>query len=211
MAIDSDTYGDDGVRNRHNEVYLPSREIEVPPSPLEADGPVTIQASEAIRKNFSESEFALLRDYQARNDALSSIAKYTQWMKRSGLHFFDFDPAPFHLPIIAALEALERGDIQRLMITMPPGHGKSHWANIIFLSWIAAKHPHWGILSVSARLDLAIDFARKRRQILASPEWSLLSGVSPDPKLTAPEHIPYGPQGYMRAASVGQGIAGQAL
>ena len=132
MPIDTATYSDSSSPTSGLEQKKSTRNEQRGVGLSENESALQVQSPHTPRTNFSESEFALLRDYQDRNDALSSITQYTRYMKRSGLPYFDFDPAPFHVPIIAALEALERGDIQRLMITMPPGHGKSHWANIIF-------------------------------------------------------------------------------
>jgi hypothetical protein len=41
----------------------------------------------------------------------------------------DYIAAPHHTLICERLEAVERGDIDRLMIAMPPRHGKSQLAS----------------------------------------------------------------------------------
>src|SRR5450755_2034696 len=53
----------------------------------------------------------------------------------ASLMFPPYDTAPHAKLIVEALEAVERGDILRLMIAMPPRHGKSLHTSILFKSW----------------------------------------------------------------------------
>jgi hypothetical protein len=46
-----------------------------------------------------------------------------------------FERAHHHELIISRLEAVERGEIKRLMIFMPPRHGKSLVTSSIFPAW----------------------------------------------------------------------------
>ena len=158
---------------------------------------------------YSPEEIELLREYDLRSSALSCPRRYAKWMRSSGLPFFEHDPMHFHQVVLDALEALERGDIQRLMITMPPGSAKSTWANIVFLTWYAARHPDHDILAISANQSLAEDFARKRRQAMTAPEWTQLSGVQLDSTRTSVQHFLYGNGGSQLAAGVGSSIVGR--
>ncbi|APX75801.1 Uncharacterized protein conserved in bacteria [Achromobacter insolitus] len=58
--------------------------------------------------------------------------------------------APHHAEIARALEAVERGDIKRLRICMPPRHGKSELASKRFPAWYLWRKPNrnWFGLSV---------------------------------------------------------------
>jgi hypothetical protein len=46
-----------------------------------------------------------------------------------------------HRLIARKLEAVERGEITRLMITMPPRHGKSMIASEFFPAWYMGRNP----------------------------------------------------------------------
>src|ERR1022692_2065680 len=47
-----------------------------------------------------------------------------------------------HLKIvIERLEAVERGELKRLILCMPPRHGKSLLASTLFPAWYLGRHP----------------------------------------------------------------------
>src|SRR5208282_792406 len=93
--------------------------------------------------------------------AKSSLASYAT------LAFGKFQIAPHHRAIIDALEKVERGEIDRLIIAMPPRHGKSLLASEIFPAWYLGKHPDRNILATSYGASLALDFGRKVRNHVA--------------------------------------------
>jgi hypothetical protein len=51
-----------------------------------------------------------------------------------------FSLANHHELIVSRLEAVERGEISRLMIFLPPRHGKSLLASTIFSAWYLGRH-----------------------------------------------------------------------
>src|SRR5574343_1635841 len=63
--------------------------------------------------------------------------------------------APHHERIAAKLEAVERGEIKRLMITMPPRHGKSELASKRFPAFFIGRNPQKQIITASYSSDLA--------------------------------------------------------
>lgn len=75
----------------------------------------------------------------------------------------DYKIATHHRVIIEALEAVERGDIKRLAISMPPRHGKSFTVSEMFPSWYLGKHPKHSIIAATYGQDLSNDFGRKTR------------------------------------------------
>jgi len=83
--------------------------------------------------------------------------------------FPGFEVAQHHQAIIEKLEAVERGEITRLMIFMPPRHGKSLLSTQLFPSWYLGRHPDRGIITASYAQDLADDFGRKVRNFLDEP------------------------------------------
>jgi predicted phage terminase large subunit-like protein len=69
--------------------------------------------------------------------------------------------APHHRLIARHLEAVERGDIRRLMITMPPRHGKSMLASEFFPAWYLGRNPDHYVVTATYAQELADDFGRK--------------------------------------------------
>jgi predicted phage terminase large subunit-like protein len=71
-----------------------------------------------------------------------------------------------HETLAEYLEALERGDIDRLMVFAPPRHGKSDEANVYFPPWVMGRNPDWHIISTSYSQTKANDVGRKVRNQL---------------------------------------------
>ena len=73
--------------------------------------------------------------------------------------------------IAEQLERIERGEIDRLMLLVPPRHGKSELASHRFPAWFLGRQPDRQFLSVSATESLASDFGRAVRNTISSPEY----------------------------------------
>ena len=120
----------------------------------------------------ADAASALLRRRRARQNLLA----YTQYTHPR------FEVAQHHGIICTALEAVERGECNRLMIFCPPRHTKSELASRRFPSWYIGRHPDRQIIAASYNGDLASDFGRDVRNIIDSPEYSQLF---PDCELAA--------------------------
>ncbi len=86
--------------------------------------------------------------------ARRSLAAYAPLM------FPRFELAWHHSRLIAKLEAVERGEIRRLMVFMPPRHGKTLLATQVFPSWFLGRNPEKSIICATYAQDLADDFGR---------------------------------------------------
>ena len=70
-----------------------------------------------------------------------------------------------HLELLCELiEQVERGEIERLIITMPPRHGKSMTVTESFPSWFIGKNPERRVIEVSYGSELAQRFGRANRR-----------------------------------------------
>jgi len=58
-----------------------------------------------------------------------------------------FELAPHIGKLVDALEGVERGEITRLMIVLPPRHGKSVTASELFPSWYLGRHPERHVIA----------------------------------------------------------------
>ncbi len=90
----------------------------------------------------------------------------------------------WHLDAIAEhLEAVVRGQIQDLIINVPPGHMKSLEACVLFPAWVWTWQPSWRALFGSYALDLALRDSVRCRDVITSkwyqetflPDWGLKS------------------------------------
>lgn len=77
--------------------------------------------------------------------------------------------AKHHRLIARKLEAVERGEINRLMITMPPRHGKSMLASEFFPAWYLGRNPNHYVIAATYAQELADDFGRKVRNQIVDP------------------------------------------
>lgn len=76
-----------------------------------------------------------------------------------------------HRRIAKKLEKVASGECKRLIINMPPRHGKSHMCNYLFPLWYMGKHPKKSIFSVSYSQELATDFGRKIRNHISQDSY----------------------------------------
>lgn len=83
----------------------------------------------------------------------------------------EVEPAKHHLFLNDKLMAVERGEIKRLMIFMPPGYAKSTYASVAFPAWLIGRDPKRSIICASHAKDLAEGFSRKVRGHVKSNEY----------------------------------------
>ena len=81
---------------------------------------------------------------------------------------------PFHATYYRLLEAFARGDVRRLIITMPPQHGKSVGATTLLPAYMLGLYPDMRIAIASYSGSLASKFNRRVQRILESEEYSSL-------------------------------------
>lgn len=139
----------------------------------------------------------------ARRKARRGLLEFTQYTNPA------YRAAPHHRLIADKLEAVARGEIKRLMICMPPRHGKSELASRRFPAWCLGQRPELQIIAASYSGDLATDFGREVRNIVASPDFANLFPVelAPDSKASNRWHTDKG--GMYVAAGVGTAITGR--
>lgn len=118
--------------------------------------------------------------------------------------------ARHHGLIASKLEAVERGEIDRLMIFMPPRHGKSELASKRFPAWCLGRKPRRQIIAASYNSDLANDFGRNVRNIVAEPEFrQVFPEVSLAPDSAAANRMNTNRGGTYVAAGVGTAVTGR--
>lgn len=83
-----------------------------------------------------------------------------------------YEPAAHHKLTAEHLEAVERGEIKRLIIDMPPRHGKSELATKTFVPWTIGRHPDWHTITATYNQSFAEDFGRAVRAQMQDPRFA---------------------------------------
>jgi predicted phage terminase large subunit-like protein len=125
-----------------------------------------------------------------------------------------YKPGWVHHDICMRLErfsqAVAEGKSPRLMLLVPPRHGKSELASIRFPAWHLGQHPDHEIINAGYNLDLPMIFSRKVREIAREAEYQkLFPAAQLDPDTGAAEAWKMTKGGGFTAAGVGGGITGK--
>jgi len=83
-----------------------------------------------------------------------------------------YDAQRFHRVICAALEELEKGHYKRLIISLPPRHGKTQLASKMFPAWFMGKHPELSFIFGTYNEKYGQDIGRAVRDIMQSPAYA---------------------------------------
>ena len=84
----------------------------------------------------------------------------------------DYKVGRHHRILADQLMALEDGSKDRVCVNIPPRHGKSQLVSIFYPAWFLGRNPGKKVMMVSHTTDLAVDFGRKVRNLIASTEYT---------------------------------------
>lgn len=102
-----------------------------------------------------------------------------------------------HYAICEHLEAVEAGEIDRLMIAMPPRYGKSEIVSRTYPAWYLGRKPDRKVIIGSYNSDLARGFGREVRNIVKDKDYQKIfpgvrvaadSGAANEWRISAPGH-----------------------
>jgi hypothetical protein len=147
---------------------------------------------------------AAAQELLVRRQARNSIERYIAYLDPG------FSPAAHHKLLIEHLEALDEGEIERLLILMPPGSAKSTYASVLFPAWYLGRHPEGSVIAASHTQDLADRFGRRVRNLVASEAHRNVFGgvgVAADRQAAGQWETEKGGEYY--AAGVGGSITGR--
>ena len=115
-----------------------------------------------------------------------------------------------HLDLLCdKLEAVERGEIKRLCVLMPPRHGKSEVVSRHFPAWYFGRNPDKEMIFASYNNTLARDMSRDARRIFrdaVSKLWGL--ALSSESKAVESWQIE-GHRGKFQSSGIGGAITGR--
>lgn len=131
----------------------------------------------------------------------------------------NFEASKHHILIASYLNKVVSGDIKRLIISMPPRHGKSEMASIRLPAFILGRLPQSQIIGASYSSTLANKVSRNIQKIIESDDYQKIFPatklgrvnsrvIDAMTKKTAVEFEIVGFKGSYRAAGIGGGITG---
>lgn len=109
------------------------------------------------------------------------------------------------------VKAIEDGKSPRLMITMPPRHGKSEIGSKTLPAWFLGRNPDKEVIISSYSGELSCDFSRKVRSVVESPKYKTTFQTRLDPKSKAVERWNTTKGGGMVAVGVQGPITGRGM
>lgn len=86
----------------------------------------------------------------------------------------NYSPNWHHRLLARKLEAVERGEIDRLMVFMPPRHGKSELVSVRFPAWCLGRNPSNRMICSSYSFPLARRFSRQVRDNVLTDRFGVM-------------------------------------
>jgi predicted phage terminase large subunit-like protein len=157
-----------------------------------------------------EEVLALLAELESRDrvkKAKTSLLGFVTFIEP------DYKIGAHHRRLASLLENLANGEKDRVAVNIAPRFGKSHLVSYYFPAWFLGNHPDQKVMMVSHTADLAVDFGRKVRNLIASERYQAIFGgkdgveLSQDSKSAGRWHTNHG--GEYFAVGVGGAIAGR--
>lgn len=113
---------------------------------------------------------ALRREYELRRrllqmDAVEHFRQFLPYINPQ------YDRQWFHAEIADYCQRLYEGDIRRLMVFMPPQHGKSEIVSRQFPAWALGRDPDLKIVGCSYSSDLAQQFSRSIQRTIDTDDY----------------------------------------
>jgi predicted phage terminase large subunit-like protein len=153
----------------------------------------------------------LIAKEQARRKAGASLYEFVQQAWHVMEPGVPFVPS-WHIELICEhLEAVSSGDIQRLLINIPPRHSKSTIVSVAWCAWEWIAQPEQKFLAASYSGTLSIRDNLKARRLIQSPwyqeRWGHMFELSGDQN--AKQRFENNKTGYRLATSVGGTATGE--
>ncbi len=124
--------------------------------------------------------------------------------------FDRYRTASHHRIVAAQLARVERREIDRLMLLLPPRHGKTELASRRYPAWNLGRNPQRQIIAASATESFATDVGREVRNICRSSEFAeAFPGVTLAADSTAAGRWHTSEGGIFAAVGVGSQILGK--
>src|SRR5262249_18515689 len=117
-----------------------------------------------------------------------------------------YEPAAHQKLLIDRLERVARGEIDRLLVCMPPGAAKSTYTSVLFPPWFLAQHPAAAVIAASHTAELSARWGRRVRNSII--EHGLALGLLLRSDSQAADRWQLTAGGEYLAVGVGQAVLG---
>jgi len=94
---------------------------------------------------------------------------YSKLLAYAAIQFPAYEVTAFNALMAKELEKAERGEVKRLMIFMPPRHGKTKMVSMYFPAWYLGRNPSHEVIFTSYNFERAKDVGRDIRNQLDDP------------------------------------------
>ncbi len=130
------------------------------------------------------------RKTRGKKGTSAPLNAFHAWIKKVSPPMFDWD-APHLKLLIKTLQLVTEGKIKRLMIFMPPRHGKSELVTMRYTAWRLLMEPALKVILASYNQHLANRFSRGIRNTLAE-HFSIVNRVDRVPELQSQKSVSTG-------------------
>ena len=117
-----------------------------------------------IRKTYKQLQ-VLHAEKKIRNKAKDDFLSFVKCVLP------DFVEGSHHRHIAKKFNELATGEINRLIINMPPRHTKSEFASYLLPAWMIGKTPNLKIIQATHTAELAVRFGRKAKHLMDTEEY----------------------------------------
>ena len=155
-----------------------------------------------VRKTFKQMQL-LLAEKKIQNKAKNDFLSFVKCV------WPDFVEGSHHRHIADKFNKLASGEINRLIINMPPRHTKSEFASYLLPAWMVGRDPKLKIIQATHTAELAIRFGRKAKNLIDREDYSKIfkTTLQEDSKAAGRWETSQG--GEYFAAGVGGAITGR--
>ena len=117
-----------------------------------------------VRKELLQVDVALA-EKQIKNKAKDDFMSFVKAV------WPEFIEGAHHRVIAEKFNKLATGEINRLIVNMPPRHTKSEFASYLLPAWMVGRNPKLKIIQATHTGELAIRFGRKAKTLIDSPDY----------------------------------------
>jgi len=171
--------------------------------------------AEALGQRGQAAREARIRALAERLPTLGEVKAERSRRARASLANFcklvdDQYSTPAHLQrLLAELEDVERGKVRRLLVNMPPRHGKSLTTSKYFPAWYLGRNPDKRVIVACHTASLALGFSRIARNLLQDFGERVFGIRIADDSASVEEWNIRGKRGGLAAAGVGGPLTGK--
>lgn len=159
------------------------------------------QQKELERREAAQKELA--RRELARNHIIPFITRFKPNYQVGWVH------KVFAAELERFYHAVEAGEQPRLMVFVPPRHGKSEIISNNFPSWVLGRRPDWEVIMASYTVNLPLRFSKANRSRIKDKAYrAIFPETELDKDSTSAEEWLTTKRGGLKCAGVGGGLSG---